>query len=79
MDKPKVAAKTPIKVALEKDKTYLWCACGRSENQPFCDGSHKGTTIKPLPFTVEEPKEKMLCRCKQTSTPPYCDGTHNKL
>jgi len=79
MDKPKVAANTPIKVALEKDKTYYWCACGKSENQPFCDGSHKGTTITPLPFKVEEPKEKMLCRCKQTATPPYCDGAHRNL
>ena len=45
MDKPKVAANTPIKVALEKDKTYYWCACGKSENQPFCDGSHKGQQL----------------------------------
>jgi len=79
MDKPKVAATTPIKVALEKGKTYYWCACGRSKNQPFCDGSHKVTTITPLAFTVDEPKEKMLCRCKQTANPPYCDGTHKKL
>lgn len=20
---------------------YCWCACGRSKNQPFCDGTHK--------------------------------------
>jgi CDGSH-type Zn-finger protein len=79
MDKPKVAETTPIKVALETGKTYYWCACGRSKNQPFCDGSHKVTTITPLAFTVDEPKEKMLCRCKQTANPPYCDGSHKKL
>ena len=79
MDKSKVAANTPIKVALEKGKSYYWCACGRSESQPFCDGSHKVTTITPLQFTVEESKEKMLCRCKQTQNAPYCDGSHQKL
>jgi len=79
MDKAKVAAKTSIKVALEKDKTYYWRACGRSETQPFCDDSHKGTTITPLPFTVDEPVGKMLCRCKQTANPHYCDGAHFDL
>ena len=24
-------------------KDYWWCSCGKSNNQPFCDGSHKGT------------------------------------
>ncbi len=79
MDKSIVAANTPIKIALENGKTYYWCACGRSKNQPFCDGSHKVTTITPLAFTVTESKEKMLCRCKQTANPPYCDGSHKKL
>ncbi len=29
----------PIKVAVEAGKTYYWCTCGMSKNQPFCDGS----------------------------------------
>jgi CDGSH iron-sulfur domain-containing protein 3 len=41
MTEPVVAAKVPAKVALEMGKDYWWCACGRSANQPFCDGSHK--------------------------------------
>ena len=79
MKKPTIAGKTPLPVQLEAGKTYAWCSCGESANQPFCDGSHKVTTITPLAFTVDEPKEKMLCRCKQTANPPYCDGSHKKL
>ena len=41
MEKPVVAAKEPFKVDVEAGKAYFWCACGRSQKQPFCDGSHK--------------------------------------
>ena len=33
---------------------YWWCACGRSKNQPFCDGSHKGTSFTPEKVIVKE-------------------------
>lgn len=69
----------PIEVELEVGKTYYWCRCGKSNKQPFCDGSHKGTGIEPLPFKVEEDKKYWLCVCKKTGNPPFCDGTHNKL
>ena len=41
MEKPVSVQKSPYKVKVEKDKTYFWCACGLSQKQPFCDGSHK--------------------------------------
>ena len=49
MEKPIVAAREPFKVDVEAGKAYFWCACGRSKNQPFCDGSHKGTGLTPKP------------------------------
>lgn len=58
---------------------YFWCACGRSQKQPYCDGSHKDTAINPLRFTVDADKLQALCGCKRTGTPPYCDGTHLNL
>ncbi|MGH8460922.1 MAG: CDGSH iron-sulfur domain-containing protein [Stenotrophobium sp.] len=59
---------------------YWWCACGRSKNQPFCDGSHKGSTFTPVKFSVTAKTGTLwLCGCKHTGTPPFCDGTHNKL
>lgn len=77
--RPIVAAKKPVSVDLKKGETYYWCRCGRSQDQPFCDGSHKGTGITPLEFTAESDGEAWLCQCKGTSDKPFCDGTHNKL
>lgn len=79
MENSKVAGKTPIMVDLEKGKNYAWCACGRSANQPWCDGSHKGTGITPTVFKVEENKKAAMCMCKQTGNAPFCDGSHAKI
>jgi len=79
MEKPVIAQKAPIAVDLKKGQTYYWCACGRSASQPFCDGSHKGTSFTPLAFTAEKDETAYLCACKQTKNPPYCDGTHTSL
>lgn len=76
MDKAIIADTCPVKVTLEADKYYFFCTCGRSSEQPFCDGAHKGTTLVPAPFKVEEKQEAYLCQCKQTANPPYCDGSH---
>jgi CDGSH-type Zn-finger protein len=78
MTDPVVAQKAPYGVELEPG-TYWWCACGRSQTQPFCDGSHKNTDILPVKFEVTRKDEYYLCGCKQTGTPPFCDGTHNQL
>jgi CDGSH-type Zn-finger protein len=74
-----IAAKTPETVDLEEGKQYHWCRCGRSANQPFCDGSHRGTGIEPLSFTAERSGSAALCRCKATADAPFCDGTHASL
>lgn len=74
-----VAYNKPIVVELQMGEEYHWCRCGRSSNQPFCDGSHKGTGFTPLAFTAEEDGEAWLCRCKQTQNAPYCDGHHAKI
>ena len=79
MSKPKIAVKSPVEVELEIGKTYYWCKCGLSNNQPYCDGSHSETEFNPIDFTVEKAKTAYLCRCKQTTKPPYCDGTHKNL
>ena len=79
MAEPTIAARKPAKVELEAGKTYLWCACGRSKNQPFCDGSHAGSEWTPLVFKAEKTETAMLCQCKRTGNKPRCDGTHAKL
>ncbi len=79
MTAPKVASRTPIRVELEEGKEYFYCACGRSSDQPFCDGSHEGSGFTPLSFVAEKSGKALLCRCKQTATPPYCDGAHARV
>ncbi|MCE9521129.1 MAG: CDGSH iron-sulfur domain-containing protein [Alphaproteobacteria bacterium] len=74
-----VAARTPIPVEVEAGKSYWWCACGQSKNQPFCDGSHKGSAFTPLEYKAAESKKVFFCACKQTANQPLCDGSHNKL
>lgn len=81
MDKlPKIAKYKPYYCELTKAKRYLWCSCGLSENQPFCDGSHVGTDFKPVVYTAKEEGEEVLfCGCKRTCDKPFCDGAHNNL
>jgi glutamate synthase domain-containing protein 2/CDGSH-type Zn-finger protein len=79
MDKPVVADNKPAKVSLNKSKEYYFCACGRSQNQPFCDGSHAGTQFKPKSFVAEETGDAFLCQCKHTANPPFCDGSHKQF
>lgn len=79
MAEPVIAQKGPYTVELEAGKTYYWCSCGRSANQPFCDGSHKDAGFEPVAFTADHSGPAYLCGCKHTSNPPYCDGTHQSL
>ena len=79
MTSPQIAGKEPIAVQVKAGQSYWWCACGQSKNQPFCDGSHKGTGLTPVPFTAEISEEVWLCGCKATQGKPFCDGTHNTL
>ncbi len=78
MVEPKVAGTHSLKVHLDSGE-YWWCACGESRAQPFCDGSHRGTSFTPVKIVVDEPKQVSLCACKRTQTSPYCDGTHRSL
>ncbi len=74
-----IAQKAPYPVEVTEGKTYYWCACGRSKNQPFCDGSHQGTGFEPVAFTAEKTETAYLCGCKRTANQPFCDGTHKSL
>jgi CDGSH-type Zn-finger protein len=76
---PTVAQRGPFKKEVEAGKAYWWCACGKSGNQPFCDGSHKGSTFSPMKFDAEHTGTVAFCGCKGSGNAPRCDGSHNNL
>jgi CDGSH-type Zn-finger protein len=78
-DDPVCAQLGPYQVELEEGRAYLWCTCGRSGRQPFCDGAHKGTSFMPFRFVADSTGTVNLCGCKATDDQPYCDGAHNML
>ncbi len=79
MDEPAMPQSAPFEVECESGTTYFWCACGLSANQPFCDGSHKGSGFAPLKFTADKDGPVFFCGCKRTANKPFCDGTHKSL
>jgi len=79
MTDPVIYQKKAMPVEVEAGKTYYWCACGLSKNQPFCDGAHQGTQIAPLPYTAEADGKAFFCGCKHSKTGALCDGTHKDL
>jgi len=66
----------PFNVMLLANKPYMWCSCGLSETQPYCDGSHNGTDFLPTRIICDEASYLKLCGCKKTNNPPYCDNSH---
>ena len=79
MSEPIVAQKSPYAVPVEAGKNYFWCSCGKSAKQPFCDGSHQGSSFTPVKYTATETKTAYFCGCKHTKNQPMCDGSHAKL
>ena len=78
MSEPKIPQKSPYVIEVEPG-TYAWCSCGASANQPYCDGSHKGTDFRPTIEKVEETKKIAWCGCKHSNNGSFCDGSHAKL
>lgn len=80
MAEPEIARKGPFVVEVEAGRTYWWCACGRSRNQPWCDGSHKQVSgITPVEYVAERTRRVAFCGCKRSAKRPICDGTHKSL
>lgn len=78
MTKPNRASDTPYAVEVEAGKNYFWCSCGKSNKQPFCDGSHKGSEFTPVKYAAENSKKVFFCGCKSTGNQPICDGSHKQ-
>ena len=79
MPTPEMPQKAPYPIEVEAGKSYYWCACGKSANQPFCDGSHKGSEFVPSKWEAAETKTVYFCGCKQSKNGAMCDATHRNL
>ena len=77
-DQPVRASDTPFAVDVVAGQDYWWCACGRSAKQPFCDGSHKVTSLTPMKYTATQTGKVFFCGCKARGNKPLCDGSHKK-
>jgi CDGSH-type Zn-finger protein len=77
---PVASQDRPYVIEVEEGQKIAWCACGRSANQPFCDGSHsrEQTGIVPIVFQAEKTGKIALCGCRRSEGKPYCDGSHSK-
>ena len=53
----KIAKRGPYVMDMQPGQ-YFWCSCGRTENQPFCDGAHErlGTGMTPVEAEIKYPK-----------------------
>ena len=78
MSQPDIPQRSPIVMEIQPGK-YAWCSCGKSANQPFCDGQHKGTGMAPVIEEITEAKTVAWCGCKHSANAPFCDGAHSKL
>lgn len=78
MPDPHSPQKSSYRLEVEPGR-YKWCACGLSQTQPFCDGSHRGTEFSPVITEITEKKTVSWCGCKFSANKPFCDGTHKSL
>jgi len=78
MPEPRIAAKKSVALELAAG-IYWYCTCGGSANQPFCDGTHRGSEFRPLKVELAEPARISFCQCKRSGHQPRCDGTPKTL
>jgi CDGSH-type Zn-finger protein len=78
---PKIAGLKSAKTEVTAGTQYWWCSCGLSQNQPFCDGTHRGTGFSPVLYTSETDGIVGFCLCKQSQKAggAICDGKHKEL
>jgi CDGSH-type Zn-finger protein len=80
-NEPYIYSYEGVRVTVEANRTYKWCACGLSANQPWCDNSHLDykMSIRPVQYTPTKSGNVNLCGCKHSRRRPYCDGAHSFL
>jgi CDGSH-type Zn-finger protein len=73
---PAIAYRKGFYYEVKADRRYLWCSCGRSKTQPFCDPSHAGTNFLPIAFTARQDKGGQLLRPQAHDDRPIVRGSN---
>jgi CDGSH-type Zn-finger protein len=79
MTNPTIAQKGPYATSVSAGAVYWWCACGKSKKQPFCDGTHQGSSFVPVKYEANKDGTIYFCGCKSSGQAPLCDGSHQRL
>jgi CDGSH-type Zn-finger protein len=79
MSSPASPQNSPYPVEVKAGQSYWWCSCGLSKNQPFCDGSHQGTSFAPVEHKATADGTVYFCGCKASKNGALCDGSHSAL
>ena len=69
----------PFEIQAKAGDTIAFCMCGKSQNGPYCDGSHKGSGISPNVVTYDKDTTLHACGCQQYKNKLLCDGTHKSI
>ena len=69
MDRPYSPQIGPYPVMVEEGRTYRWCSCGLSADQPWCDDSHEGTGFEPIEFVAPITAEFYICLLYTSPSP----------
>ncbi|CAK0760940.1 CDGSH iron-sulfur domain-containing protein 3 [Gammaproteobacteria bacterium] len=67
----------PHVIQAKANETLYICQCGKTQNAPFCDGSHEGSGDEPLAYTATVDGPIYVCGCGKTLNKPWCDGSHD--
>jgi CDGSH-type Zn-finger protein len=54
-----------ITVSLDSG-THWICTCGLSENFPYCNGSHKATSLQPQKLDLQTPQVVEIAKVQQS-------------
>lgn len=65
----------PLKIRAPAGR-HAVCACGRTANAPFCDGTHAGTGVAPELIDLATESVIAWCTCRRSGILPMCDGSH---
>ena len=64
---------------MKKLEKELFCTCGLSSKDPYCETSHEVTGFSTEIVILDEDKKVAWCGCRNASKVTFCDGSKKRL